>query len=119
MPVSGGNGEGSGAIVSGAVRSVWRGRVGGVKSRVRGRKKKFDRQNRKNATGRKYVVEIALCRGGVGDRPLLGRHPSFGRVLPSRAEKCRSAIAPEGRREKGERAVTKGYIPRPAQVSPP
>lgn len=52
-----GNGVGSGTIVGEDVRSGWGG--SGVKSGARGGKKKeSERKDRKNATGRKYVVEI-------------------------------------------------------------
>jgi len=47
-------------------------------------------------------VEIALCRGGVGDRPLLGRRSMFGRVLPLRAENIEAL---EGRMRKGWEGV--------------
>lgn len=86
---------------------------GAVKIATRGgreKKKESERENRKNATGRKYVVEIALCRGGVGDRPLLDRRSMFGRVLPLRAE---NVEALEGRMEKdGKGCRYNVYLPR-------
>jgi hypothetical protein len=50
-----------------------------------------ERENRKNATGRKYIAEIALCRGGVGDGPLLAHRPYHVWQGVAFAGKCRSA----------------------------
>lgn len=63
------------------------------------RKKESERKNRKNATGRKYVVEIARCRREVGDRSLLERRPLFGSVLPLRAGNIEEREGWSGKRE--------------------
>lgn len=70
----------------------------GVGSAWRG-KKESERKNRKNATGRKYVVEIAQCRREVRDRPLLDRHPLFGSMLPLRAGNVEAREGRSRRRE--------------------
>lgn len=71
---------------------------GGVKSGVT-EKKESERKNRKNATGRKYVVEIAQRRREVGDRSLLDRHLLFGSVLPLHVGNIEAREGWSGKRE--------------------
>lgn len=61
------------------------------------KKKESERENRKNATGRKYVVEIALCRGGAGDRPFVGSPFYVWQGAAFARGKCRSVGGKDGK----------------------